>query len=108
MWVRMRLLFFSPLALRSVGVVVLNASLNVFDRLVSDVQSLDAVSALISICFLQLFRGCPQMLERCLHVGLVLGVEVSRSQQNQRMCEYYSDMGYVSSHALPVGTMVGN
>ena len=59
MWVRMRLLFFSPLALRSVGVVVLNASLNVIDRLVSEVQSLDAVSALISIRFLQLFRGCP-------------------------------------------------
>jgi hypothetical protein len=83
-----------------VGVVVLNASLNVIDRLVSEVQSLDAVSALISIRFLQLFRGCPQMLERCLHVGLVLGVEVSRSQQNQRKCEHYSDMGYVSSHAL--------
>ena len=79
MWVRTRLLFFSLLALGLVGVIVLNAGLDVVDRLVSEIQSLDAVSALISIRFLQFFRGCPQMLQGCLHVGLFLGVEVLRS-----------------------------
>src|SRR6266487_899261 len=100
MWVRMRLLFFSPLALRSVGVVVLNASLNVIDRLASEVQSLDAVSALISIRFLQLFRGCPQMLERCLHVGLLLPVAVPRGPHIQLWCFPYPERSSVRSTAL--------
>src|SRR5439155_3465793 len=85
------LLLISLLALRSVGVVILNAGLNVSDCLLSEIQSLDAVSALVSIRFLQFFRGFAQMLKSGLHMGLRLIVssgDVPRSQRHQRNCEH--------------------
>src|SRR5438552_5665038 len=63
------LIFF--LALRFVSVVVLNAGLNVSDRLLSQIQRLDAMPALISIRFLQFLRGLPQMLKSGRHVRLI-------------------------------------
>ncbi|OLB24704.1 MAG: hypothetical protein AUH15_00395 [Acidobacteriales bacterium 13_2_20CM_55_8] len=95
-----RLLLIVPLAPGSMNVVVLNAGLNVIDRLLSEIQSLDAMPALVLIRFLQFFRGFPQMLKSCLHMRLVLSsvpvvlrVETSRSQRHQRNCEHYSEMG---------------
>src|SRR5882672_7743033 len=66
------LLLIFLLAFGVVGVVVLNAGLNVIDRLLGEVQSLGAVPALVSSRFLQFFRGLPQMLKSRLHVRLVL------------------------------------
>jgi hypothetical protein len=93
---KFELLLISLLTFRSVGVVVLNAGLNVIDRLLSEIQSLDAMSALISIGFLQFFGSFPQVLKSCLHVGLgliVLSVNVSRSQRHQRNYDHDSEIG---------------
>ena len=77
---RKRLLLISLLAFGSVGVVVLNAGLNVIDRLLREIQRLDAMPALVFIRSLQFFRSFPQMLKSGLHVRLrlvVLSIERS-------------------------------
>jgi hypothetical protein len=72
-----------PLFFRSMSVVVANAFIYMLDRLLSELQSFRAVAAFIVFSPLQFFRGCLQVTERFLHVGLIFTESESRYEQNQ-------------------------
>ena len=54
------------------------------DRLPGELQRLFAMSTFVVSRALQLFRGCLQMAESFLHVGLIFTESTLRNQQHER------------------------
>jgi hypothetical protein len=61
----------SAILFGTVSVVVLNSLIYMLDRLPGELQRLFAMSTFVVSRALQLFRGCLQMAESFLHVGLI-------------------------------------
>lgn len=67
-----------------VSVVVLNSLIYMPDRLPGELQRLFAISTFVVSRALQRFRGCLQMAESFLHVGLIFTESTLRNQEHER------------------------
>ncbi len=74
----------SAILFGTVSVVVLNSLIYMLDRLPGELQRLFAMSTFVVSRALQRFRGCLQMAESFLHVGLIFTESTLRNQQHER------------------------